>query len=134
MRRVALLWGVVLAAGLAAACGGMSAGGAGVGSSVLTSQEIRELQGDYDDMLELIRNERSLWLDTRGLPSVESAEARHPTVYVDGARRSTRLEALEGLDPRNVEEAEFLTASDATTRYGTGHPRGVIVIRTRGGG
>lgn len=114
----------------AGACGGMSSGEQRE-ADVLTEQEIRAVQQQYDDMLDLVRNERPLWIGTRGNVSVDDPQARFPAVFVDGAKRSGRLEVLRNLDPRYVAEAEFLGASDATTRYGTGYPRGVIRIRTR---
>lgn len=129
----AALCSVALVSLAVAACGGMASGAGGGGTNVLTSQEIRDVQGQYDDMLELIRSERSLWIGSRGNVSVRSPEARFPAVFVDGAKRPGRLEALRSLDPRHVAEAEYLSASDATTRYGTGYPRGIIRIRTRRG-
>jgi hypothetical protein len=41
------------------------------------------------------------------------------------------LDVLEGLYVREIQEMRFLSASDATTRYGTGYPGGIIEVVTR---
>lgn len=132
MRRTTLTAVVMtLAAGLA--CGGMGGGGGGGGSGTLTSQQIREVQSQYDTMFEVVQNLRPMWLQTRGSVSFQEPGASRPGVFVDGVEQG-RLEALRRIDPSDVEEAEFLSASDATTRYGTGYPGGIIRVSTRSGG
>ncbi|MFB6240877.1 MAG: TonB-dependent receptor plug domain-containing protein [Gemmatimonadota bacterium] len=132
MRRTTLTTvAMTLAAGLA--CGGMGGGGGGGGTATLTSQQIREVQSQYDSMFEVIQNLRPMWLQTRGNVSFRDPEAQNPAVFVDGVEQG-RVEALRRIDPADVEQAEFLSASDATTRYGTGYPGGIIRISTRSGG
>lgn len=132
MRRSTVLAAALMVAG-GLACGGMGAGGGGGGSGTLTSQQIRKVQGQYDDMYQVVQNLRPMWLQTRGNVSFRDPEAQNPAVFVDGVEQG-RVEALRRIDPSDVEEAEFLSASDATTRYGTGYPGGVIRISTRSGG
>ena len=138
MRRTTL-WAValVLAGGLA--CGGMAGGGGGGGSGTVTSQQLRELQAEYGNMYDLLQSERPMWLQTRGVSSLGEPDAdpeapapSTPAVFVDGVEQG-RLQALRSIDPSDVEEAEFMSASDATTRYGTGYPGGIIRISTRSG-
>jgi hypothetical protein len=43
------------------------------------------------------------------------------------------LSALDGMEIREIEEIRFISASDATTRYGTGYPGGIIEVFTRRG-
>lgn len=131
MRRTTV-WTVALLLAGGLACGGMGSGGGGGGSGSLTSQQLRELQTQYDNMYELIRSERSMWLQTRGSVSFQDPSASLPMVFVDGVEQG-EPSALRRINPSDVEEAEFMSASDATTRYGTGYPGGIIRVSTRGG-
>jgi len=131
MRRTTVLAVALLLAG-GLACGGMGSGGGGGGSGTLTTQQLRQLEAEYDDMYELVQGERPTWLQTRGNVSFQNPEAGLPAVFVDGVEQG-RPSALRRLNPSDVEEAEFMSASDATTRYGTGYPGGIIRVSTRGG-
>ena len=131
MRRTTV-WTVVLLLAGGLACGSMGSGGGGGGSGSLTSQQLRELQTQYDNMYELIRSERPMWLQTRGSVSFQDPSASLPRVFVDGVEQG-EPPALRRINPSDVEEAEFMSASDATTRYGTGYPGGIIRVSTRGG-
>ena len=53
-------------------------------------------------------------------------------VYVDGMRLGG-LEALHGIPSASVREIRTLDAREATTRFGTGHSAGAIVVVTRVG-
>lgn len=53
-------------------------------------------------------------------------------VYVDGMRLGG-LEALHGIPSASVREIRSLNAREATTRFGTGHSAGAIVVVTRVG-
>lgn len=113
------------------ACGPMGGGGGGT-ADTLTSQEIRAVESQYGDMYSVIQSERPQWLRSRGTMSVENPDAGYPVVFVNGMRRGG-LESLRSINPSDVAEAEFLNARDATTRYGTGYPGGIIRISTRSG-
>lgn len=131
MRRTTVLAVALLLAG-GLACGGMGSGGGGGGSGTLTAQQLRDLETQYDDMYELVQGERPTWLQTRGNVSFQNPGAGLPAVFVDGVEQG-RPSALRRLNPSDVEEAEFMSSSDATTRYGTGYPGGIIRVSTRGG-
>ena len=53
-----------------------------------------------------------------------------PVAYLDGVRL-VDLDALRTLHPRQVIDVEFLSSSEATTLFGTGHMGGALVIRGR---
>jgi hypothetical protein len=58
----------------------------------------------------------------------------YPKVFIDGIP-SGDLPRLQELNSRDVREIRFLSSSDATTRFGTGYPAGIIeVLMKRGGG
>ncbi len=128
-RTMVLATALLLAGGLA--CGGMGGGGSS-GSGALTSQQLRDLQSRYDNMYDLIQSERSVWLRTRGSSSFQDPSASNPVVFVDGVERGA-LSTLRQIRPSNVAQAEYVNSRDATTRYGTGYPGGIIRISTRSG-
>jgi hypothetical protein len=51
-------------------------------------------------------------------------------VVVDGVARG-ELDELRGLNNDTLETIRYLSAPDATTKYGTGFPGGVIEVTTR---
>lgn len=133
MRRTTF-WTVVLLLAAGLACGGMGGGGGGGGGSgAITSQQMRDLQAQYDNMYNLIQRVRPSWLQTRGEVSFQDTDADLPVVFVDGVERG-QPSVLRRIDPSNVGEAEYMSSRDATTRYGTGYSGGVIQISTRSGG
>ena len=63
-----------------------------------------------------------------------AGQSYFPRVFIDGIP-SGEIQRLHELNSRDVREIRFLSASDATTRFGTGYPGGVIeVLMKRGGG
>jgi len=54
-----------------------------------------------------------------------------PEVIVDGTPQSGGIETLRTLRAGDVSGLEFMSASDATTRYGTGYTAGAIVVTMR---
>lgn len=120
----------VLAFGIA--CAGPGGSGSD-GPGVITSQEIREVESQYSDMHSVIQALEPSWLQSRGPTSINVEGTTDPDVFLDGNRRG-ELEVLRQISPSNIQEAEFLSAREATTRYGTGYSGGIIMLRTRSGG
>jgi len=54
-----------------------------------------------------------------------------PVVLVDGTSQGGDLRTLRSYRVRDIEEIEYMSASDATNRYGTGYGSGVILLTTR---
>ena len=50
-----------------------------------------------------------------------------PVVFVDNVPQAS-IESLRGISARDVQYVRFLSAADATTRYGTGYMAGVIEV------
>lgn len=135
MRRIA-------AAGLlafAVACSSATtSGGPRTGSNrnVITYEEIQASRQAGWTAWDLISTLRPLYLKSRGMTSLGNPAAGVSTiaaiavVYVDGARYGD-LQSLKGLSVENIRRIEYMSASDATTRYGTDHNGGVILISTR---
>ena len=72
---------------------------------------------------EAIERLRPRWLQSRtGL---------FPTVHVDGSARNAGEEILASIPCSEVQEMRYLSASDATTRFGTDYANGAILITTK---
>ena len=72
----------------------------------------------------MIRRLRPRWLQPRG------GGGRQPQAILDGARIGGPND-LNRVDVADIVEMRFLSASDATTRYGTGFDAGAIEVSTR---
>jgi hypothetical protein len=57
-----------------------------------------------------------------------SADA-YPTVYLNNVRHGG-VASLRDILVTDIQEIRFINAADATTRWGTGHGSGVIMVRT----
>ncbi len=92
------------------------------GSRTVTRDELMatQQQGLYE-ALALVRLQRS---PTRGQDAV---------VYLDGVPLWD-LQALRSVRVETVVDVVFMSAAEATTRYGTGNTGGAIVVRTIGSG
>jgi hypothetical protein len=71
--------------------------------------------------LQAIQRLRPQWLRTR------SGDA--PVLYVDNARRGNSND-LGSMMISEIDHMEYMDASDATNRFGTGHFGGAILVTT----
>lgn len=115
---------IFVAAGFAAlACASGTQGGTSRATSsrnLISAEQIAESleQNVYD----VIRRLRPSWLRPRG-----NLVAR---AFVDNTRFGD-LEQLQSLALEIVQEIRYFSASDATTRFGTGYPGGVVQVITK---
>jgi len=122
--RTVLLMAFALALGLA---GCASSGGGGGGDRVPGATANRIVRAELEPIAQLdayqaIARLRPRWLRSRSGVS--------PVLYVDQARRSD-LNDLRQLRVTDIDEIEFMSSGDATTRFGTGHSGGAILVATR---
>ena len=75
------------------------------------------------DAYDAVRRLRPMWLRSRGGSS--------PQVLIDGNRQPGGMEALRSIRSSEIQEMRFMSASDATTRFGTGFDGGAILVTTR---
>lgn len=92
--------------------------------------EIDERGANAHTAMQFLRRVRPAWLRSRGSNSLTSAGAMYPVVYIDNIRRPGGLSALFQVPLSEVRRMEFIGPGDATTRWGTGHQSGVILIVT----
>ena len=102
---------------------GLGARGGGVGA--ITSKELRTL--DSRDAYTAISLLRPGFLTDRGRTSILLPTPEQPEVFIDGMYYGP-FETLRQLPVHELEEIRFLDVGDATIRYGTGHPAGIIDI------
>lgn len=91
-------------------------------SNLITAEELSELP--VSSAYEAVRRLRPAWLQARGRSPL-------PVVYRNNARWGDDPSSLESIQIDIITEMRFLSASDATTRYGTGFTGGVILVVTR---
>lgn len=97
-------------------------GGARSSASVITEEELRPMAAF--SVYESIQRLRPRWLQGR-------ASGADVAVFMDGQPVIGGTDFLWDLQAVEVLEIRFRSASDATTRYGTGYPAGVIELRRR---
>lgn len=98
-------------------------------ANVITEAEVRG--ANVNNALEAIQRLRPAMLRGRGsASSSDQSGSQGLVVYVDGSPMGG-VDALTNITALTVREIRFLNASDATTRFGTGHPVGAILVTTR---
>lgn len=114
-----------------AAC--VSGGGVGrrAGSSTdaISEEDLSGLSGI--SAYEAVERLRGTWLRGRAGAFPSDSGRTYPMVFVDG-RPWGELDALHQIDVNIVATIRFISAVDATTRFGTGYPGGIIEVITKG--
>ncbi|HEV8600467.1 MAG TPA: hypothetical protein VGQ69_14000 [Gemmatimonadales bacterium] len=126
---LSLLLAVILAvpAGLAAQDSSKPAPKPNRNADLITRQEIEALT-DVQTAFEVVSRLRPNWLRARqGSVTAGSAEI---VVYVNEVRRGGPS-ALREVDRLQVAEIRRLRGSDATTRFGTDHEQGAILVKLK---
>ncbi len=126
---VLTLFASLMASITLAACAS-SGGGGGSDSprrdpNLISAEELAEY-GTYTAM-DVIRRLRPRWLRSRG---TSSSGTISPQVIVDGARMGS-IDSLRSVSVADVQSLRFLSASDATMRFGTNFPGGAIEVTSR---
>src|SRR2546428_5059847 len=95
--------------------------------SLITVEEIE--RNSATNAYDVIRSLRPAWLVPRSR-SITNPTGGQVVVYVDGVRVGSPDE-LRNIPAPQVKEARYLSAPDATTRFGTDHPSGAIEVATQ---
>jgi hypothetical protein len=116
---------IVLAAATACASSGTSRpGGPRHSAYVITDEEISAAQGVVT-VYDAIQRLRPQWLTNSRARNVGSNDQL--IVYLDTNRYGT-IESLRQMPIGGVTDIKYLSAAEATNRFGTGHAGGAIVI------
>jgi hypothetical protein len=94
----------------------------------ITAEEIAERQS-AQSAYDVIKVLRPQWLSVRG-PTTIVQQEMSVMVYRDGSKMGS-VDELYSIPADQIKEMRFLSAGDATLRYGTDHPRGAIEIETK---
>jgi len=107
--------------------GACAAGGGGAtaprrNSTRITAEELADVA--ELDLFGAVQRLRPQWLrpGTRGAL---------PQVIVDGTPQQGGIESLRSFRAMDASALELMSASDATTRFGTGYTEGAIIVTTR---
>jgi hypothetical protein len=111
----------------------MSGGGspqqdAGSNRNLITREQLEAMPSTTArDVIDRLHRD---WLRGRG-GTIQSATGRvYPKVFVD-SRPYGEIDVLYGFGTETIEEIRYISASDATTRFGTGYPGGIINLIMR---
>lgn len=127
MRRSALSYFVVLALSLTVGCAASlpGTGQARPEHTLITREQIEDPR--FSSAYDVVRALRSNWLNARGTASLRfKTEVQ---VYLDGVHLGG-VQALQGISTPAIQYIRYFNGTDATTRWGIGHGRGVIFVGT----
>lgn len=138
MTMTALAFAMVLAGCAPAATGGE----ARTNRDRITAEEIQASQ--ESNLYEVVESLRPRWLRARGTDAMRPGGTMQTpegnvdvitpaavVVYVDGVRRGD-IRALRSIPTSGVTALQYLDAREATTRFGSGHTAGAILVTTGG--
>ena len=99
---------------------------------IIDAGEITSRASEAANALQIIQKLRPQMLTGRGLasPTDATGETARPKVYVDNISYGD-LSSLTNVTASQVLEIRFVNSRDATTRWGTGHMGGVILVTTK---
>lgn len=117
---------LALTVGIVAACTGGNQV-AGDNPNKITQEQIQSV-GTTSNAYVLVRRLHPDWLEKRGTSSIN--RVTDVVVYVEGSRRGGP-DALRQINVMNVESIEYLSASQATLQYGSGHDHGAIQVEMK---
>lgn len=117
---------LILAMALALGTAGCAAGGSGGTSRPAGATSNRIVRAELEPLGQLsafraVERLRPNWLRSRSGDS--------PVLYVDGSRRGDTGD-LGNIMASEIHQIEYMSASDATNRYGTGHAGGAILVQS----
>lgn len=125
-RHVFLLCLIALGMSACASSGSATGGGGQVGGHRASNRiDATELDAMAElDVYQAIGRLRPAWLRM-------SPQGAAPVVVVDGSPSTGGLEMLRTFQAADVAALEYMSASDATTRFGTGYTGGAILVTSR---
>ena len=128
MRRI-VFTSLLICAAASCSSSGFSRGMLLADRNVITTEEIDASRGSDRSAYDLIARLKPHFLRSRGVASLRTGPTT-AVVYLDGVLYGS-LESLKTIGVESVRLIEFINAADATTRYGTNHVGGAILVQTR---
>jgi hypothetical protein len=124
LRRTLLL--LMLAPVVSCASGGQSAGPSR-NRDIITAEEVARTT--FSTAYEVVESLRPEFMRSRST-SMGTGQSDNAVVYIDGVRAGG-LNELRRVPREQIQEIRYLSGSDATTIYGTGHVGGAILVTTK---
>ena len=98
--------------------------------TILFPDEISQYGTAGRSAYDLIRQLRPEFLRSRGATSLRDLTPPTAVVYLDGVKYGD-LNSLKLISAEQLTKVQYLNGSEATTRYGTDHVGGAILITTK---
>jgi hypothetical protein len=127
--RLARTSALALLALLTAACSSTGGSSGGGNPDLITREQVDMLP--EGTAFTVIQRFRSSWLRARTQGSFGNTEPAYAMVFVDEMRYGD-INSLTRISSTEIESIQYISATDATTRYGTGYMGGIIRINTLG--
>lgn len=129
MKRLFAAWAVLIALGCGSAPMPVVTGAPGH-RDVLFDAEIQSNKMPGMTAYDLVAHLRPEYLRSRGANSLGNMTPPTAVVYIDGSKYGS-LDQMKSLSADRVFQIQYLSAADATTRFGMDHTGGAILITTR---
>jgi len=128
MRTSRIISSAVCCVLLAACASSGTAGATRRGGNTITSEELQEPALAGLNAYEAVQRLRPNWLRERGTGSIRQSSDNFPKVIINDIPYT--LDYLKSVSVPQIVEMQFISASDATTRFGTGFPNGAVMVST----
>lgn len=119
---------VILAAVALSACSARQGGRPISSRNILTATEIERTNAST--ALDAVQTLRPYFLTTRGSQSIQDPNPPRAVVYLDGMRLGPP-NTLAMINASSVVTIEYLSAIEASSRFGMGHGGGAILVTTK---
>ncbi len=129
MRRLYAAIAIFLALGCGSAPVPVATGAPGH-RDMLLQAEIDSNRTAGMSVYDLLAKVRPEYLRSRGSNSLRDVTPPTAVVYVDNVKYGT-LDALRQMSAENLAQVQYLSATNATTRFGMDHGGGAILITTK---
>lgn len=97
--------------------------------NVLTAEELEPL--NQFSAWDAVQRLRSMWMRPGGIRNSANPSGHYPHVFMDGSPYG-QMEILRTIRVENLSEMRYVSATDATIRYGGQFQGGVILLTTKG--
>jgi hypothetical protein len=103
--------------------------------NLITQNEVASVISDNATAYDVIRKLRPAFLRSRGVSTMGLSAEPILVVYLDMVKVvGSPVTSLKSINAVQIRSIEYLNGIDATTRFGTDHGAGAILISTRGPG
>jgi hypothetical protein len=95
--------------------------------NLITSEEVAKSAAS--NAYDVVQKLRPQWLRVKSMSvsSIASGGSDAPSVFLNDVRYGD-ITSLRSIDITSLRQLQFLTAAEATTRWGTGYPAGAILV------